>query len=77
MKAVSELSGTASAGLLDVGLTCTLGLMMKWKAQRSDCIVLIHDELSKMAQQRHICVLSVDPNLPLELLAIMNEMDIS
>ena len=64
MKAASELSGTASAGLLDVGLTCTLGLMMKWKAQRSDRIVLIHDESSKMAQQRHIWDALVDPNLP-------------
>jgi len=54
----------ASTSPLDVGLTSTLGLMMKWRAQLSDHITLIHDDSSRMANDEHIWKALVDPNVP-------------
>ncbi|MFL5657303.1 MAG: DUF3800 domain-containing protein [Ktedonobacteraceae bacterium] len=56
--------GLGSSGPLDVGLTCTLGLMMKWRAQLSDAITLIHDDSSRMASEEHIWKALVSPNTP-------------
>lgn len=54
----------ASTSPLDVGLTSTLGLMMKWRAQLSDRITLIHDNSSRMASDEHIWKALISPNAP-------------
>jgi len=59
-----DLASLASTGPLDVGLTSTLGLMMKWRAQLSDHITLIHDNSSRMANDVHIWQALVNPNVP-------------
>jgi len=59
-----DLIGLASTGPLDVGLTSTLGLMMKWRAQLSGHITLIHDDSSRMANDERIWKALVNPNAP-------------
>ncbi|MEA5501283.1 DUF3800 domain-containing protein [Limnoraphis robusta Tam1] len=53
-----------TADHLDIAVSCTLDLMILWRKDIDDDIVLIHDNSSAMAKERKIWDTVVDPNLP-------------
>ncbi len=62
-----QMERLQSVGGLDIGLTSTLSLMIRWKEGSSEPIELIHDASTRMAKERHIWNALVDTSLTAKL----------